>query len=164
VFKKCPYLLNFVTKLTWWLVFCKLLTCFLSVYLECFVRLLLIISYCYYGHSFLFSVSLFCVIIVAPFLFFDSRRHSLYTGYVTDQTTEESCFNFRDEYQILLLPQPPDLLGVSRRILFLGHRGLFPAANLPDNKTDHSPHILLRLRMTGAILPLLHIHSWRPKG
>jgi hypothetical protein len=115
------------------------------------------------GGRFLVYHSLQLVIMIPPSLFFDPRWNSRYTGYVTDQTTEESCFNVRDGHQILFLPQPPDLLGISRRILFVGYRGLFPVVNLPDNKTDHSPHILYRLRMTGAIFPLLHISSWRPK-
>jgi hypothetical protein len=118
VFIKRRYLPNFVTQMKCWLVFCKFLTWFLSVYLERFIRFLLIICYCYYRNVFFFkfSVSLFS-------LFSDPGCHSRYTGYVTDQTTEESCFSFRHGHQILLLPQPPDLLGAHEEFFSLGTEG-----------------------------------------
>lgn len=116
VFIKRRYLPNFVTQMKCWLVFCKFLTWFLSAYFETFIRFLLIICYCYYRNVFF----IFCF----SFLFIlRPRCHSRYTGYVTDQTTEESCSSFRHGHQILLLPQPPDLLGAHEEFFSLGTEG-----------------------------------------
>jgi hypothetical protein len=42
-----------------------------------------------------------------------------------------------------------------------GERALLPGAKLPDRETDHSPHVVPKLRTSGTVPTLSHTPSWR---
>jgi hypothetical protein len=64
-----------------------------------------------------------------------------------------------DRIKKFIFPNRPDRLCDSLTSLYSGNQGSFPRVELSRNDFDHSPQLIRRLRMSGAVL-LLHLYIY----
>jgi len=85
-------------------------------------------------------------------------------GYSYEVDVREIVVRFRQGQECISSPKHPDQLRGPPSLLFDGYWGTSPRRLQLEREADHTSHLLPRLRISVAVPPLTHTHSWSAQG